>query len=308
MKRPAFAIRSVVLAVVLSFRCGGFAATVSVDFADTPLAMALEHLSQNRQDDGPAWNLVYDPAIDRERPVTLRLAQVPVTVAMAYAIDQAGFDYRVDRHAILVVPAGDGELAKKMPLPPEETARFPAATIARDCRLGQVEFVDTPILDVLGYLAERSREVHPRQESLNLVLSREVDPSIPVYLKLQQVAISEVLQRISQITGLEIRIEPHAIFLDAPGASARQPKRTGRSSGRRSSELLGTPPKDPRSPAHPEYVGSNAGDIRTRTNALNNVYKWVNGKWTFVRYGGGDLDENGRRLEIPTLGAKGKNP
>ncbi len=217
MKSPTFAIHSVILAAVLSFRCGGLAAPVSVDFADTPLAAALEHLSQNRQDDAPAWNLVYDPGIDRERPVTLRLAQVPVTVAMAYAIDQAGFDYRVDRHAILVVPAGDGELAKKVPLPPEETARFPTAAIARDCRLAQVEFVDTPILDVLGYLAERSREIHPRQESLNLVLSREVDPAIPVYLKLQGVAISEILQRISQITGLEIRIEPHAIFLDPPG-------------------------------------------------------------------------------------------
>ncbi|MFK5920946.1 MAG: hypothetical protein QM496_02105 [Verrucomicrobiota bacterium] len=132
---------------------------------------------------------------------------------------------------------------------------------------------------------------------------------MPVTIRLSNVPISGILSAIAELTSLEISIEPHAIFFDPPGTRALhlatietdqlrklQARQQRPRTGNEHYYKLSVYPNDPRSPVHPDYVKSSNPVIKKRTNAMNNVYKWVNGKWTFVRYGSSDLGEGSRGL------------
>lgn len=269
-------------------------------------------------------NIICDPRIDTERKVTLYLNHISMGNALMCLLDHADLDYRLDEHAVVIVPKWEGELGKRKPHPAESIARFPDVSKSSVCLFDHVEFSDVPIKDVVRYISDRSAEMNPEMGGINVVFNHYIDPDMSVSLDLKQVTAARLLYRISQLTQLEIRPEPFAICLDPPGTKALSEARrklrrrdrlamlseSGGNSGKMRGKgyMIGRIPNDPRSPTHPDYVGSSADDIRTRTNALNNVYKWVNGKWTFVRYGSGDphhptLDENGRRLITPNLDA-----
>jgi len=139
---------------------------------------------------------------------------------------------------------------------------------------------------------------------------RKEIPAIPVNLLLRDASASTALSAIAKETSLEIRIEPYAIVMEPPGSKFYRDQRVGRARAAarkglkaKSSKVrplgedsaLGTTPADPRSPAHPDYVGSTHPDRSKRTNAIGNTYKWVGGKWTFVRYQDGKHPEGGLR-------------
>lgn len=294
-----------------------------VEFEGASLSEAVEYLREQAVDPRMK-NIIVDPRIDLDREVTLYLNRISVGNALICLVDHLELDYRIESHAVLVVPQWEGLLGRRKPHAGEDVARFSDAKKAAGCVFDQVEFSDVPIKDVVKYISDRSAEVSPESGGINLVFNHYIDPDMPVSLKLEQVPVSLLLFQISKITQLEVRAEPYAICLDPPGTKAlvkarretkrrerlaKMPKRSGNGGGMRGKGYtIGSVPNDPRSPVHPDYVGSGAEDVRTRTNALNNVYKWVNGKWTFVRYGSGDprhpsLDENGRFLITPTLDA-----
>ena len=275
----------------------------TLEFASTPLSEAIQYFrvkSIELNPTGKGINFLIDPRVDQKQLVTLRLRNVPIGSALIYMIDHADLDYKIDSHACVILPKGMGELAKRPPADTAVTAKYSPSIKARKVILDKVEFSEATIDSVLKFLADLSAEKLGDGSGINLVLSQRVDPQIPVSIIMTNVPLSQLLARIASFTSLEIRIEKHAVFLDPPCTKAaliarlNQDQKRGRgNSARRSNSkgknpyTLGTIPDDPRSPAHPNYVSSGA-PIPKRTNSLNNIYKWVNGKWTFVRYGTND--------------------
>ncbi len=289
-----------------------------VEFSDTPLSDAVAYLQQRSVELDPArrgLNLVLDPEVNQSATTSLSLSDVTIGVCLICLVEQVGVDYRKEAHAFMIVPAGKGALAEKELEPRVNYANSEQAARARSLQLTQIEFQEAPLRDVLRFISAKSREVGSLETGLNLVVDHRVDQDLPVTLRLNQVPASSALSYVARVTGIEIRIEPWAIMIEPPGtkfyreARIRQIREEARkklslSSSRKrgAAPQLGTPPNDPRSPAHPDYVHSADPDVSKRTNALNNVYKWKGGKWSFVRYGSGDVDEGG--LETGSLGAR----
>lgn len=282
-----------------------------VEFVETPLPDVVEFLqgrSREMDPSGAGVNVVIDPAIDPLTTVTLRLSEVSIGVVLICLAEQTDLDYQIDSHAFRLVPFGMGRIAEEELLRRDHSVSSPQAKIARELALGEVEFVDAPVSDVLEFLSLKSYD--SSGSGLNLVVDHRIDESLPVRLHLHNAAASTVLWAMAKQTSLEIRVTPYAILIEPPGAKFYREQRIARAEEAARKSLptrprgkgytLGTPPNDPRSPAHPDYVGSNHPDRSKRTNALNNVYKWAGGKWTFVRYGDGADDEGG--LETGTLG------
>ncbi|MEM1441337.1 MAG: hypothetical protein AAGF67_03280 [Verrucomicrobiota bacterium] len=275
-----------------------------VEFEETPILSAVEFLKGRSREHDPkkvGVNIVIDPSVDPATTVNLRLSEVSIGVILICLAEQADLDYRVDRFAFRILPFGEGELAEKELQQTDHASSSPQAKLARELTFAQIGFADAPVVDVLEFLSQSSRE--KGGQGLNLVMDHRIDQNLPVTFDLKDAAASTVLWAISKQTALEIRIEPYAILIEPPGSEfyreqrierAREEARKGvKSRPRGRGYTLGTPPDDPRSPAHPDYVGSAHPDKSKRTNALNNVYKWVGGKWTFVRYGDGQAKESG---------------
>lgn len=294
-----------------------------VEFDEAPLTEVVEYLQ------GHGVNFLIDPGVPGDLPVTLHLSQITVGSTFLCLVDHLGVDYRRDSHAWMIVPIGTGELAKREPNDPALVQRFLPVIEARSYVLDRVEVADLAIDDLVQYLNQRQKKERPDAPCLNLVISSLIDQEIPLTLSFTDTSVAELLAVIAEQSGIEVRPESYAIFLDPPGTRLLAEDRANKEAEARyrrahASRFKGKPAlstltpsgntyvnKDPRSPAHPDYVHSSASDVRTRSNALNNVYKWVGGKWTFVTYGGKDpnrpgLDENGSRLVTPSLnGATG---
>jgi hypothetical protein len=289
-----------------------------VEFVETPIADAVKYLQQRSAELDPlkrGLNIVINPKVDLSLATSLALSDVTIGVCLICFVEQAGVDYRKDAHAFMIVPPGEGVLAEKELESKANHANSEQASRARALQLTQIEFKEAPLRDVLGFISAKSREGGVLNTGLNIVVDHQVDQELPVTLRLNQVPASAALSYVARVTGVEIRIEPWAIMIEPPGtkfyreARIRKNQEEARKSIDRNSTrkrgtapALGTPPEDPRSPAHPDYVHSANPDVSKRTNALNNVYKWSGGKWTFVKYGSGDEDEGG--LKTGTLGAK----
>ncbi len=276
-----------------------------IEFEETPLSDVVEFLRLKSVELDPTKagiNFLIDPKVDQEKHVSLHLSDVTVGTALVCLIDHARLDYRIDNHACLILPSGEGELAKKVPREAGATAKFGPAIRAREFQMDRVEFVNAPLKDVVAYLSNRYKEENPKGPGFNIVLSSMIDADIPVSMKLSSVPASTVLYYVSKTTGVEIRIEPHAIFIDPPGTKAlhiarieaerRKNQASAPKRKRGKGYTLGSETKDPRSPTHPDYVHSSHPVRGLRSNSLNNVYKWVGGKWTFVRYGSGDPNKS----------------
>ncbi len=290
-----------------------------VEFVETPLADAVSYLQQRSAELDPAKrgiNIVLDPEVDQSATTSLALSDVTIGVCLICLVEQVGADYRKDAHAFMIVPAGEGELAKKELEPQANYANSEQAARARSLLMTQIEFKEAPLRDVLRFVSVKSREDGSQNTGLNLVVDHRVDQDLPVTLRLNQVPASAVLSYVARTTGIEIRIEPWAIMIEPPGtkfyreARVREIKaklaaaKKGGTRKRGTAPTLGTPPNDPRSPAHPDYVHSANPDVSKRTNALNNIYKWKGGKWSFVRYGSGD--ETPSALDTGSLGARSR--
>lgn len=249
---------------------------------------------------GTPLNIVISPEVDEKLPVTLKLKQVSVSEAFLCVMEQASLDYRMDSRACVIVDSGLGQLAVRPQRTSAEMGQLKPVKLAQQTVFPQIEYDEAPLRLVLNHLASYHNDSPDQDAPMNLVATRWIDTDLPVSLKMKNVSIATVLGKIAEQTAIEIRGEPYAIILDPPGTALyRQAQmeatRIGRGvasvrrhhdrRGSKSSDSFGWIPKDPRSPAHPDYVRSNHPIVSERTNALNNVYKWVNGKWTYIRTG-----------------------
>lgn len=292
-----------------------------VEFSEAPLVEVVDFLrarSQELDPTGRAANIVIDPTVDAEREVTLALGDVSIGLALLCLVEQCGLDYRREPHAFMILPEGTGTIAREE-LQQQEPAISPQVELARSLTFERIEFAEAPVSDVLAFLSAKSRE--NGGAGLNLVVDHRVDPTLPVSLNVSNVTAAFVLGRVAAATGVEVRAVPWAILVEPPGEEFRRQQKLAELA--RQNRVPYRPPskrnylsktgntyenQDPRSPTHPDYVHSSHGDVSKRSNALNNVYQWVGGKWTFVRYGGNDreggLETGNGGLQTGTLGEK----
>jgi hypothetical protein len=270
----------------------------SIDFHETPVSDALDYLQAKSAAIDPGkhgFNLVLGADVPRDTPVTLKLLNVPLAAALGYITELAGLDLRVDAHAVRVLPR-QPETPPAAPLSNGNTVNR-----TRHMEIPYVDFNDADLASVAEFLTQKTTEVAPDKRGFNFILGPGVDPGQSVSLRLNQVPLANILGFISEITELRIRADEHAIVFTNPtpnppdsgqslpenATTPNLPRRpTPNAAAKVRTALqpaaLGTATSDPRSPAHPDYVKSTHPNVPTRSNALGNAYRWVNGAWTYT--------------------------
>ncbi len=254
-----------------------------ISFENTPLSEAVEFFRQK----GNGLNFVIDPAVDANATTTLKLRNVSLGAAVFCLVESMNLDFRMDPHACFIVPKGSGKIAITPPSPPSQMGGYEPAILARERIVQEVVFDEFPLQEVADFLATAGSQDTDFAKRLNLVIQGQIDPEIPVWLELKNSSVGGVLSKISEQTGLGIRVEPFAIFIDPPGLRelrmqqhriASRPKKSSPAPKRTpvgTTSALWAAPKDPRKIGHPDY------DVRM--TQANRIYRWVNGKFTFVR-------------------------
>lgn len=85
----------------------------------------------------------------------------------------------------------------------------------------EVNLSETPLGDVLDYLAARALELTGGQTTVNFIYkgSVELRDETKISLSLRNVPMSEIVKYVGQMSRTRVRYEPHAVVLD-PGAPA----------------------------------------------------------------------------------------
>jgi len=264
----------------------------AIDFEDTPLSEAVEFFRQK----GNGLNFVIDPNVDGTATATLKLRNISLGAAVFCLVESMNLDFRMDPHACFIVPKRSGKIASTPPTPLNQTAGFEPALLARERMVREVVFDELPLQEVVNFLATAGSGNSETARRLNLVIHGQIDPRIPIWIELENSSVGGILSKISEQTGLEIRVEPFALFIDPPGLRNKRtqqhqivsrPKKPNSSSKRPpvgSTSPLWEAPRDPRKPGHPDY--------EDRMLRPNMTYKWVNGHFTFVRYAGTDPEQS----------------
>ena len=163
---------------------------------------------------GKPRNVLVDPKLDKDMAVTLSLHGVTKGVAFAYVAELAGFDYRDDKHALRIYPSRPGAPVGKSFLKKGSHLNWKRAT---EIKMPMVEFEGDELGKVVRDIAEASRQLDPKKKGINLVLSRGVDASAPVTLKLQDIPVSVVIKYVAEMAGVKMRVDGQAVvFLPKP--------------------------------------------------------------------------------------------
>ena len=182
-----------------------------IEFDGTPLRDAIEYIRTKSAELDPmkrGLNILVDPAVDLETPITLSLRDVPLGAVVGYVTEFAGVAYRVETHAVRIVPGSSSANRGSGGPHPETSSK------ARGLVISSVEFDDTSLEEAIRYLTEKSIELDPGKKGLNLLLGRGVDPSTPVSLRLKNVPLSNVLGYVADYTGLKLRADRYAILVE----------------------------------------------------------------------------------------------
>ena len=92
--------------------------------------------------------------------------------------------------------------------------------------LPEVNFRDANAQDVVVFLHDETGNLSADKQAVNFVWAVPNDTKLPtVSLSLRQIPILDVLQLVTQLTGLRYRLDPHAVVIYKPEPS--QPPATG---------------------------------------------------------------------------------
>lgn len=202
----------------------------SVEFQDTPSASAFNYLVEQgrKMESGGGVSVVPvgDPETFINSKVTLNLRDLSLLQALRYTAQAANLRFRVEPHAVLIVPSDAETPGHRHPslerdvdlVSAQGTA---AARKASELVLGQVVFDETPIRNVVDHLTAEARRVDPRKEGVNLVLAIPAEQlTKTVTLNLSNVTLAQALKFVAQVSDLEIRAENEAIVVMIPSTRA----------------------------------------------------------------------------------------
>ncbi len=81
----------------------------------------------------------------------------------------------------------------------------------------EVSVRDAPVIDVIEYLRDQSRQLSGDKTPINLVWQAPEDAkAIKVTLNLRKIPLAEALKYATEITGLRYRVDPHAVVIYKP--------------------------------------------------------------------------------------------
>jgi hypothetical protein len=181
-----------------------------VNLHDEPLSEVADYLRKVSADlsGGKERNVLLDPKVDPNIKITLSLQKVSLSTVLGYVAEVSGLDYRVDKHAI-VFTHRRGPNAQSL-----SGLRRMSVWVSKRIqavRFKQIDFHEEPLSDVAAFLAKRSLELDPEKKGVNIVLSKGVDPTTLITLKLSDVPMASVLKYVSRATDLRIRVDGNAV-------------------------------------------------------------------------------------------------
>ncbi|MCB1065469.1 MAG: hypothetical protein KDN20_21450 [Verrucomicrobiae bacterium] len=199
----------------------------SVEFVDTPLRNALEFLQARAEELDESGNegvnlvLKGDDAFENT-PISLKLANVPLSQALLFSASLAGGELRVDENAIMIQPRS-GSANGSSALGDDPKARAETERKLNEIILPKTEFVGTPLEDALDFLRMRSEQLDtttadPAKKGINLVLadlSMDDLDSIQIDLKLTNVPLKDAIRYTADLANLEYRVQGSVVVIQA---------------------------------------------------------------------------------------------
>jgi general secretion pathway protein D len=94
----------------------------------------------------------------------------------------------------------------------QKTGRASITAKLRDLRIERVDFTSATLEEVLEYLKVRARDLDPTKKGVDFVNGVSGDDSLrPITLNLVNVPIEEVLRYVTQVAGVNYRVEEYAV-------------------------------------------------------------------------------------------------
>lgn len=197
-----------------------------MELDEAPLSLAFQFLRQKSEEldaNGNGYNFLIDSKVDQEKPITMKLRNVPVGVAIGYVTEVAGVNYEVDRHAIKILPRSESASPKYRDGSPEQVAK------ARRLQIDHVEFEDTPLIQVAGFLSDKSVELDPEKKGVNLLLADGVDPNKEITLLLNDVPLTAVISYVAELADVKVQPDRWAFVFQAKPEKTESPQKSATS-------------------------------------------------------------------------------
>lgn len=181
-----------------------------VEFTEIPLGSALDALClQVAAASGGRVrpSFVIEPGLDGSAPVTLHLASIPFTEALAYLGDVADAQFVVERYAISARP---GKYSAAQAL-----AKLPATRdqmeILQSLVIPSVQFEQATLGSAIEALRQKAVATSGGSVQPSFVVDPRLDLSAPATLHLTTIPFTEVLRYLGDLTHAEFAINRYAI-------------------------------------------------------------------------------------------------
>ncbi|MEM7013027.1 MAG: hypothetical protein AAF585_16260, partial [Verrucomicrobiota bacterium] len=132
-------------------------------------------------------------------------------VADRNVTEVAGVNYKVDQHAIRILPRTEKSSPKYREGSPEQVAK------ARQLKIPHIEFDETPLIQVASFLSDKSVELDPAKEGVNLLLADGVDPDKAITMRLTNVPLTAVISYVAELADVKVQPDRWAfVFQEKP--------------------------------------------------------------------------------------------
>lgn len=188
---------------------------IDFEFVETPVLEAINFLQQLS-----GVNMVVDPAVrNKNTPITLKLRQMPLRLAMSWILKMAGCTSEPVDHALFITLGRNA---------PKEAsgAKRPASGVITDDSLRKalskritVNFRNTPLKECLQQIKTLS-SMH--------ITAGKADPRTPITLKARDAAVKTVLGKVARQADLRIVVTRQNTVLLVPKTSEKPSTKPGK--------------------------------------------------------------------------------
>lgn len=214
-----------------------------VEFKDTPLSSALMFLQQRSVElDPEKKGIVILDTRKRGKDfgdplITLKLSNVPIEEVLRYTTALAQVRYSLKDGALVVASIEKETLLEMRDERNAQAKSQPKALIdaqrkMKEIRIPSIEFRDTPLVNALEFLQQRSVELDVEtkdraKKGVNVILDGEGgNTDVRITLRLTDVPLSEAFRYTASLAQAKFEIEPHAVrifFPKSDGKSVEEP-------------------------------------------------------------------------------------
>lgn len=185
-----------------------------VQFRDATLEQALEYLRvKSRELDTlsvppthPGVSIVLRKGEAQPANLSLDLSDTPLLEALRYCAEQAGMQYRVETHAVVVAPNFE-----EQPTPPAATPP-PVLGNAAEIILPSVQFRDATVLAAAEYLRVKSRDLDPAKQGINIVV-KPGGADAKISLDLRNIPLPHALLYVAELSGHQLTTDGQSYLL-----------------------------------------------------------------------------------------------